>query len=87
MTGGTVNIARINGDGIVINVEIADAEWLGEERTRTADALIPYTDDNPAHIGLSWDPVTGFEQPPQPPDAPTILPAIDEGNPDDRPDA
>lgn len=66
-----MNIARIDfATNIVDNVEVADEDW-----TRAANArrdagdvyFVPYDEANPAHIGLTYDPVTGvFEQPPAP---------------------
>lgn len=57
-----MNIARIE-DGIVVNIEVADAEWLDAQTPPPGVALVPYTPDNPAFIGLGYDPETGFEQP------------------------
>ena len=48
-----MNIARIDAaTSTVANLEVAAAEWVAAN------------DDNPAHIGLTWEPIGGFEQPP-----------------------
>lgn len=63
----TVTIARVNGDGIVTNIEVATQEWLDDARTLTADALIPYDETNPAGIGWTYDADKGtFTPPPLP---------------------
>lgn len=58
-----MNVARIL-NGIVINIEVADQEWF-EANSVGSDGsiLIPYTNEQPAYIGLSWSKENGFEQP------------------------
>lgn len=58
-----LNVARVV-DGIVVNTEIADAEWIANDPG--PGMLIEVQPFNPAHIGLGYDPETGFEQPPAP---------------------
>lgn len=59
-----MQIARIR-NGIVVNVELADDDWLADGAGD--DLLVPYTDSNPASIGLGYDAETGvFEQPAPP---------------------
>lgn len=61
-----MNIARVNGDSVVVNIEVADEEWLEAARTTSVEALIPYDDDNPAGIGWTYDDATGtFAAPPR----------------------
>lgn len=59
-----MRIARIR-NGIVENIEVADQAWLDAQHLDPDTIFIPYTDDNPAHIGLGWTKEAGFEQPPQ----------------------
>ena len=47
-----MNIARI-ADGTVINIEVADQEWIDAQDDPTA--FVPYTDEAPARIGDLWD--------------------------------
>ena len=61
-----MNIARI-ADGTVINIEVADQEWL-DAQDDPAVLFVPYTDDAPARIGDTWD-GTNFV-PPAAPEAP-----------------
>lgn len=56
-------IARIK-NGTVINLEVADADWIASNTGIDDLTYIAYTDDNPAHIGLTWTEEEGFEQPP-----------------------
>lgn len=59
-----MNIARIDrATGIVTNIEVADLEWLEAQSADPDFAFQPYAPDQPAVIGLAYDPVTGFEQP------------------------
>ena len=61
-----MNLARVR-DGVVVNIEVADTEWLSAaQATKNDDSveLIEYTDDAPAHIGYRYNPEQGFEQPP-----------------------
>lgn len=55
-------VARIK-DGIVVNIECADAEWLDAHADDLEYRFVPYTPEAPAAIGLRHDPETGFEQP------------------------
>jgi len=48
-----MNIARIS-NGIVINIEVADQEWL-DAQDQTDVTFIPYTEEAPARIGDTWD--------------------------------
>jgi hypothetical protein len=61
-----MNIARVI-DGIVVNLEVADQEWI-DANTPSADGavFVPVPDSVRGHIGLGWDEVNGFEQPPAP---------------------
>ena len=47
-----MNIARVV-DGYVVNIEIADQEWLDAQDDPSL--FVPYTDDAPARIGDTWD--------------------------------
>lgn len=68
-----MQIARVE-NGVVVNVEVADAKWLAAQ-TDLPDhvQLVPLADDDAetvaAHIGLPYDSKQGFQQPPTP--APT----------------
>lgn len=55
-----MNIARIR-NGIVVNIEVGDEQWI--ETATGDDVLVPYTDEQPARVGLGWEPDSGFEQP------------------------
>lgn len=58
-------IARIDkATGTVVNVEMAEQEWVDAHADDPDFVFVPYTAGNPAVVGLGWDPVTGFEQPP-----------------------
>lgn len=62
-----MNVARVH-NGVVVNIEVADTEWLrAAQATKNDDGveLIEYTDAAPAHIGYGYDRARGFEQPPQ----------------------
>lgn len=60
-----MNIARIALEtGLVVNIECADQEWLDAHVADPDFVFVAYTDDQPAVVGLGWDPATGFEQPP-----------------------
>ena len=60
-----MNIARIARDtGIVVNIEVADQAWIDAHVDDPDFIFVPYTAGTPAVVGLGWDPVTGFEQPP-----------------------
>jgi hypothetical protein len=56
--------AEINTENIVINVIVADAEFVA---TQTDKTYIEYDETNVAGIGYTYDPDTGlFTAPPQP---------------------
>lgn len=67
-----MNIARIR-DGIVINIETVDEDW--SDPGNSDDILVPYTDNQPAFVGLTWTEADGFEQQPAPEE-----PVIDPGS-------
>jgi len=46
--------AEINADNIVVNVIVADAEFVA---TQTDKTYVEYTNENPAGIGYTYDPV------------------------------
>lgn len=69
-----MNIGRIR-NGVVVNIEIVDEQWVDDGSSD--DVLIPYTDEQPAFIGLGWSEVDGFEQP-----SATEAPVADPGSPD-----
>lgn len=56
-----LTVARIE-DGIVVNIEVVTDEWLNGSGAEGL-TFVPIT-DQPAYIGLHWDVLTGFEQPP-----------------------
>lgn len=56
------NYAELNDDNIVVNVIVADAEFVA---TQTDKNYVEYTDENPAGIGYTYDPVANeFIAPP-----------------------
>ena len=56
--------AEINTQNIVVNIIVADAEFVA---TQTDKTYVEYDDENPAGIGWTYDPKTGlFTAPPQP---------------------
>jgi hypothetical protein len=56
--------AEINTENIVVNIIVADAEFVA---TQTDKTYVEYDDTNPAGIGYTYDPDTGlFTAPPQP---------------------
>jgi hypothetical protein len=57
-----MNMARVI-DGVVTNIEVVSEEWLDLNQPNSDVLFVVYGDDNPAHIGLSWDQINGFEQP------------------------
>jgi hypothetical protein len=68
-----MQIARVE-NGVVVNVEVADAEWLAAQTHLPENVqLVPLTDDDDgpvvANIGLPYTVEDGFQQPPTP--APT----------------
>ena len=59
-----MNIARIDlATGLVVNIECADQTWLDAHANDPDFAFVTYDHDNPATVGLGYDPGTGFEQP------------------------
>ena len=58
-------VARISLEtGLVVNVEMADQAFLDAHAGDPDFTFEPYVEDEqPAHIGLGYDPGTGFEQP------------------------
>jgi hypothetical protein len=56
--------AEINGDNIVVNVIVADADFIA---TQTDKTYVEYDDTNPAGIGWTYDPSTGLFTPPPTP--------------------
>lgn len=62
-----MNIARVI-DGVVVNLEVADQGWI-DANTPSPDGavFVQINDWETAHMGLRWDEVGGFEQPPSPP--------------------
>lgn len=68
-----MNIARVI-DGFVVNIEVADEEWVAAHDGINGATFVPFGDDpreaddagaaNSPHIGLRFDAETGlFEQP------------------------
>ena len=57
-------VARIDlATGVVINIEMADEEWLDAHADDPDFLFEPYVEaDQPAIIGLGYDPGLGFEQ-------------------------
>jgi hypothetical protein len=53
--------AELNTDNIVINVIVADAEFVA---TQTDKTYVEYTDKNPAGIGWTYDETTNTFTPP-----------------------
>lgn len=71
-----MDIARIDkATGLVVNIEVVDAEWLDAHADDPEYLFVPYTEDAPASIGLSYDPVNGFERPAVPEDTITLTEA------------
>ena len=56
--------AEINTQNIVVDVIVADAEFVA---TQTDKTYIEYTNENPAGIGYTYDPETGLFTPPPAP--------------------
>lgn len=57
-------VARIDlATGLVVNVELADQEWLDANQGADGCTFVAYTPEQPAAPGLGYDEVTGFEQP------------------------
>jgi hypothetical protein len=56
-------MAQIDSNGIVVNVIVAGEDW-------NVEGFVEYTDDKPAGIGYTYDPVRDAFIPPRPtPDA------------------
>jgi len=53
--------AELNTDNIVINVIVADAEFVA---TQPDKIYVEYTDENPAGIGWTYDDTTNTFTPP-----------------------
>ena len=64
-----MNIARII-DGIVVNIEVADQEWLDAQDDPDV-TFVPFTDAEPAAMGGTWD-GTVFAAPDVAPDPVTV---------------
>ena len=64
--------AEIDTENIVVDVIVADAEFVA---TQTDKTYIEYDDTNPAGIGYTYDPETGLFTPPP---APQPIEPIDE---------
>jgi len=60
-----MNIARIK-NGIVVNIEVADAAWVAENEGIDGFTFIPYTEEQAVRNGFVWNEITGFEQPSTP---------------------
>lgn len=56
----TKKFAVVAPNGFVLNIIVADSKEIAEEVT--GSTCVEYTDDNTAHIGLTYD-GTSFEQP------------------------
>lgn len=62
-----VPVARIDrATGAVVNVEMALPSWITDNADDPAFLFVPYTPEEPAIIGLTYDPVAGFDQPAAP---------------------
>lgn len=57
-----MDIARIK-DGVVVNIEVADQDWLDAHAGDPEFTFVPYTPDAPARVGDTHDPDAGFVQP------------------------
>ena len=58
-------VAKINKEtSIVENTELADQEWL-DNYTSDIYMYVPYTEEQPAVVGLKWSKKKGFEQVPE----------------------
>lgn len=60
-----MNIARIDAvTSLVVNIEVVPDGWIAENADPDGPFLfVEYDDTNPAHIGLAWEPIGGFEKP------------------------
>jgi hypothetical protein len=61
--------AELNTQNIVINVIVADAEFVA---TQTDKTYVQYTDENPAGIGYLYNSETGLFIPPIVPPLPPV---------------
>lgn len=57
-----MNVARVK-DGVVVNFEVVDRAWL-DANNDAGVKFVPYSDESPAHLGLGYTEIEGFEQPP-----------------------
>ena len=57
--------AEINTQNIVVNIIVADAEFVA---TQTEKTYVEYTNEKPAGIGWTYDPDTGLFTPPPAPE-------------------
>lgn len=77
--------ARIGGDGVVQELTgQANDYWIAQQND-AGDTIVAYDADNPAHVGLPYDPKTGlFTQPDPDPDPPidAIAAAYERGKAD-----
>lgn len=70
-----MNVARIK-NGVVINIEAAEPEWVNANQGIDDCVFVEYSNDQPAHVGLSWNETSGFEQPPVIEFQPAPLPEV-----------
>ena len=61
-----MDIARIDAaTGVVVNVEVADLEWIEANADPDGPTVfVPVQDGDHPAIGYGWDPIGGFAQPP-----------------------
>lgn len=60
-----MNVARVDDTDVVVNIEVASAEWLERPETKAAgDRFVEYDDANPAGIGWTYDDSSGTFTPP-----------------------
>ena len=64
-----MRVARVDSETLTVtNIEVAYDGWIAEQPDDPTVILVESTDENPATIGLGYDPGTGlFEQPTAPP--------------------
>lgn len=56
-----MEIARIErSTGRIVNIEVADAEWLEQHADDPVYLFEPYVADAPAIVGDTFDPESGF---------------------------
>lgn len=58
----SIIVAKIK-DNVVVNIEIADEEWIQQNDFVDGFRFIPTSIEHRAHIGLRWSEEDGFEQP------------------------